>query len=84
MWGRGLTTLNINTAVGNIYTTAGEYDIAVPSFVDSVDFVTGELSGGGWVDVTGFNVPPKIRLYAPTAYTSTNRYLRYYLKGTWS
>lgn len=84
MWGRGLTTLNINTAVGNIYTTAGEYDIAVPSFVDSVDFVTGELSGGGWVDVTVFNVPPKIRLYAPTAYTSANRHLRYYLKGTWS
>ena len=84
MWGRGITTLAINTAVGNIYTTAGEYDIAVPSFVDSVDFVTGELSGGGWADVTGFNVPPKLRLYAPTAYTSTNRYLRYYLKGTWS
>lgn len=84
MWGSGLTKLNINTAVGNIYTTAGEYDIAIPSFVDSVDFVTGELSGGGWVDVTGFGVPPKMRLYAPTAYTSTNRHLRYYLKGTWS
>ena len=84
MWGSGITTLNIDTAVGNIYTTANEYNIAVPSFVDSVDFVTGELSGGGWVDVTGYGVPPKMRFYAPTAYTSTDRYLRYYLKGTWS
>ena len=84
MWGRAITKLNINTAVGNIYTTANEYNIAVPSFVDSVDFVTGELSGGGWVDVTGYGVPPKMRFYAPTAYTSTDRYLRYYLKGTWS
>ena len=84
MWGRAITTLNINTAVGNIYTTANEYNIAVPSFVDSVDFVTGELSGGGWVDITSYSVPPKMRFYAPTAYTSTNRYLRYYLKGTWS
>lgn len=84
MWGSGITTLAINTASGHIYTTANEYDAAVPSFVDSVDFFTGEISGGGWVDVTGFNVPPKVRFYAPTAYTSTNRYLRYYLKGTWS
>lgn len=84
MWGSGSTTLAINTASGNIYTTANEYNIAVPSFVSSVDFVTGELSGGGWVDVTGFNVPPKIRLYAPTAYGSTTRSLRYYLRGSWS
>lgn len=83
MWGSGITTLAINTAVGNIYTTANEYNIAVPSFVDSVDFVTGELSGGGWVDVTSYSVPPKVRFYAPTAYTSTNRHLRYYLKGSW-
>jgi len=89
MWGDATTTLAIGTASGAIYTTASEYDVAVPTFVASTDFITGELSGGGWLDVTSFGssspfVAPKIRLYAPTSYGSASRYIRYYFKGTWA
>lgn len=83
MWGSATTTLAISTASGAIYTTASEYDIAMPAFVDAVDFITAELSGGGWADVTSFATPPKLRLYAPTSYGSASRTIRYYLKGTW-
>lgn len=83
MWGSATTTLAISTASGAIYTTASDYDIAMPAFVDAVDFITAELSGGGWADVTSFNTPPKLRLYAPTSYSSASRTLKYYMKGTW-
>ena len=84
MWGEASTTLAINTASGSLYTTANTYDVAMPSFVASCDFFTGELSGGGWVDVTDMTNPPKVRFYAPTSYASATRYLRYYMKGTWT
>ena len=83
MWGQSTTTLAISTASGSLYTTANTYDIAMPSFVNTVDFITAELSGGGWADITSFATPPQLRLYAPTSYGSAARELRYYLKGTW-
>ena len=82
MWGSAITTLAIATPSGGIYTTANEYAVAIPAFVDTVDFATGELSGGGWVDFTAVT-NPTIRLYAPTSYSSTNRTLKYYVRGTW-
>lgn len=83
MWGEASTTLAISTAAGSIYTTAQTYDVAMPSFVDSCDFITAELSGGGWVDVNDMTTPPKVRFYAPTSYASTTRHLRYHMIGTW-
>lgn len=84
MWGTAETTLAISTASGSIYTTASTYDVAMPSFVNTCDFITAELSGGGWVDITYMTTPPKMRFYAPTSYASATRYLRYYMKGTWT
>lgn len=83
MWGSATTTLAISTASGAIYTTASDYDIAIPAFVNTVDFITAELSGAGWADVTSFSTPPKLRLYAPTSYGSASRVLKYYMKGRW-
>lgn len=83
MWGSATTTLAISTASGSLYTTASTYDIAMPSFVNSCEFVTAELSGGGWVDITDMTNPPKMRFYAPTSFSSASRFLRYYFKGTW-
>ncbi len=83
MWGSATTTLAISTASGSLYTTASTYDIAMPSFVTGVDFITAELSGGGWADITDMTNPPKLRLYAPTSFGSASRTLRYYMKGTW-
>ena len=84
MWGTGSTSLAISTASGAIFSTASEYDVAMPTFVASTDFLSGEISGGGWVDVTTFNVPPKVKFYAPTSFASANRVLKYYFRGTWS
>ena len=83
MWGSGTTSLAISTASGSIYTTANDYDIAMPSFISGTDMVTAEISGGGWADITSFAVPPKLRLYAPTSYGSSDRSLRYYFRGTY-
>jgi len=89
MWGDAITTLAIGTASGNIYTTASDYDIAMPTFVARTDMITAELSGGGWADITSFGATspftaPKLRLYAPTSYGSADRTLRYYFKGTYA
>ena len=78
MWGQATTTLAIATyagtsgTTGGLYTTASTYDIAMPSFVRSVRFITAELSGGGWADITAFTNPPQLRLYAPTSYGSAS------------
>lgn len=90
MWGDVTTTLAIGTASGSLYTTANTYDIAMPSFVTRTDFITAELSGGGWADITSFGAyspsftPPQLRLYAPTSYGSATRTLRYYFRGQWA
>lgn len=84
MWGEVTTTLTIGTAAGSIYTTANEYDVALPTWVSEVNFITGEVTGGGWVDITAFGATPKMRMYAPTSYSSASRYIRYFAIGTWS
>ena len=84
MWGTATTTLAIGTVSGSLYTTASTYSIAMPSFVNAIDFITAELSGGGWADITDFNNPPYLRLYAPTSYGSASRTLRYHMIGTWT
>ena len=84
MWGQSTTTLAISTASGSLFTTANTYSIAMPSFVDSVSFITAELTGSGWADITALTNPPKLRLYAPTSYDSAERTLTYHMIGTWA
>ena len=76
-------SLAIQTAAGSLYTTAAEYDIAIPTFTTSVLFISGDANGGRWITMTNVGTSPKWRAYSPVSATASTITIDFFLVGTY-
>lgn len=76
-------SIAINTASGSLFTTSSEYDIAIPSFAQSVLFISGDANGGRWITMTNVGTSPKWRAYSPVSYGTSTITIDFIMFGTY-
>lgn len=76
-------SIAIQTAAGALFTTPAEYDIAIPSFAQSVLFISGDVNGGRWITMTNVGTSPKWRAYSPVSSGTSTITIDFIMFGTY-